>query len=241
VRPLSPDERTTVDALLSLYRQGAFPMADPETGEVCFCTTRIRGVVPLTGPRAARPARRLVRTLRSGRFAFTSDEAFEAVIRACAEPRPDEPTSWINEQIVQWCLLLHDAGCAHSVEAWRTDPGTGERVLVGGLYGVTLGGAFFGESMFHRARPRRPDGSRHPLDGADASKACFALVCEHLRARGFPLFDVQFLNDHTERLGGVDVSQARYLHTLMEAVEEQPAWRPFEPDLLVARLGAGQG
>jgi leucyl/phenylalanyl-tRNA--protein transferase len=226
----------TVEALLSLYRQGAFPMADPDTGEVCFCTTRIRGIVPLRGDDAARPSRRLLRTMRSGRFEFTTDEAFEEVVRACAEPRPDEPTSWINEQIVQWCKLMRRADQAHSVEAWRTDPDTGERALVGGLYGMTLGGAFFGESMFHRPQPRLPDGSRHPLDGGEASKACFYLICEHLRTHGFTLFDVQFLNEHTERLGCVEVSQEEYLDRLLEATESAASWRPFEPDALIEGL-----
>jgi len=226
----------TVEALLSLYKQGAFPMADPDTGEVCFCTTRIRGVVPLAGEDAARPSRRLLRTMRSGRFEFTTDEAFEAVVRACAEPRPDEPTSWINDQIVQWAVLMHRAGHARSVEAWRTHPDTGERALVGGLYGMTLGRAFFGESMFHRPKPRLPDGARHPLDGADASKACFYLVCEHLRARGFTLFDVQFLNEHTERLGCVEIPQDEYLDHLLEACETEASWRPFKPEALIEGL-----
>lgn len=233
---LTPDERSTVDALLSLYRQGAFPMADPISGEVCFCTTHERGVVPLEGSEAARPAKRLLRTMRSGRFTFTSDRAFERVVEACAEPRPDDPESWINEQIMRWCLLLHTAGHAHSVEAWRDDPETGEHALVGGLYGMTLGGAFFGESMFHRSRPRLPDGSRHPLDGTDASKACFYLTCEHLRRRGYSLFDVQFLNDHTARLGCIEIPQRSYRNALRAACETSAQWRPFEPAALLAGL-----
>jgi leucyl/phenylalanyl-tRNA---protein transferase len=227
-----PNEQHVVDALLEAYRQGAFPMGDedaPYAQQVQFYTALRRGIVPLDPPGAAQPSRRLLRTMRSGRFQVTSDIDFEGVVRACAEPRPDdEDGTWLTEPLIQWALLLHRYGHAHSVEAWRDDPASGRRELVGGIYGVTIGGAFFGESMFHRMRPRLESGERHPLDGTDAGKACFFALADHLRLRGFVLFDTQFINDHIATLGCVEVSAEEYLDQLDRAVELDVGWGGFE-------------
>lgn len=224
---LSDFERMIIDGLLEAYRQGAFPMADPEIGRVAFYTALRRGVFPLQPADAFHVPRSLRRALNAGRFELRCDTAFDRVVQACAEPRREEPESWINSDIAAWMQLLHRAGHAHSVEAWRTDAATGERRLVGGIYGVTLGGAFFGESMFSRPLPRLPDGRRHPLDGTDASKVCLVRTVEHLRDRGYALFDTQFTNEHLERFGCVELPQDEYMSLLAEAVELPVTWGVF--------------
>src|SRR5690606_20121921 len=118
----------------------------------------------------------LMRRYRSGRFTLRMDTAFEQVIRQCAEPRRRHPNTWINDQIIRAYTQLHRLGLAHSVEAWYPDPETKELRLVGGLYGVSLGGAFCGESMFSRM--------------TDASKVCLVHLVHHLRRRGYRLLDV---------------------------------------------------
>lgn len=222
-----PDSQRIVGLLLDAYRQGVFPMADPDTGQVGFYTSGERGVFPLH-PGGFHVPRRLARIIRSHRFEVTSDTAFDEVVQACAEPRPGEPDTWINRDIAQWSRMLFDAGHAHSVEAWATDLATGERALVGGLYGVSLGGAFFGESMFHRARPRRVDGSRDPLDGTDAGNVALALTAGHLRIRGFALFDTQFSNPHIDRFGCVEIDPDDYLKRLGPAADLTVQWAPFD-------------
>lgn len=210
-----------VEILLSAYREGVFPMAD-ESGEVCFYEADPRAILPLEAePGAAggvRVSRSLRAAVRKGRFAITSDEAFEAVIASCAAPRANtsDGGGWINEEIIGAYTLLHRAGHAHSVEAWL---GTGEgRVLVGGLYGVHIGGAFFGESMFSR-----PD-----LGGTDASKVCFVHLVRHLRAIGVVLLDTQFSNPHMEQFGLIEIPKREYRKRLKAALEVNAAWRPID-------------
>ncbi len=208
-------------------------MADPETGEVEWYSPDPRAIVPIDvapgEPGGVRVPRSLRSVLKRGRFEITTDRVFEEVIRACAEPRENDG-GWINAEIIKVYTLLHRAGHAHSVEAWVTggETATGEaggsadsgasavttRRLVGGLYGVHVGGAFFGESMFCR-----PD-----LGGTDASKVCFVRLVEHLRARGFALLDTQFANPHMERLGIVEVPRREYLQRLRAAVEKSAEW-----------------
>src|SRR5262249_15437209 len=144
-------------------------------------------------------SRRLTRTIRSGRFCVTLNEDFEGVIRGCAE-RPGEGT-WITSDMIEAYTRLHHLGHAHSVEVWHGG------VLAGGVYGIAVGGLFAGESMFTRVR--------------DASKVALVHLMEHLRQRGFDLFDVQFLNDHTARLGAVEIPRAEYLRRLRQAVESK--------------------
>lgn len=224
------DGPAIVGSLLEAYRLGAFPMADPRTGSIDFYTADPRGLLPLeegTGARRLHVARRLERTIRQRRFEVTCDTAFAEVVRACRDVRPKRER-WINETIVSWYTLLHEAGHGHSVEAWRRDGVTGERVLVGGIYGVALGAAFFGESMFVRPLPRGADGTRHPLDGTDASKVCLVTLARHLRACGFTLFDTQMVTEHVGRMGGYEVTSAAYRRLLDAAVSQAPKWRPFQ-------------
>jgi leucyl/phenylalanyl-tRNA--protein transferase len=210
----TPDQELVRD-LLRAYRNGLFPMGDPGTGAVDWYDPDPRAVIPLE-PGAFRVARSLRQRVRSGRFAVTSDRAFSHVIRACAAPRPDNGV-WINEPIIRAYTILHAHGHAHSVEAWL-DADSGPQ-LVGGLYGVTLGGLFAGESMF--SRPDR--------GGSDASKVCLVHLVGHLRRKGFTLLDTQLINPHMRRLGCVEIRRREYRKRLAQAAGLHIAWEPFEP------------
>ncbi|MGQ0627686.1 MAG: leucyl/phenylalanyl-tRNA--protein transferase, partial [Phycisphaerales bacterium] len=184
--PGSTDEQRCA-FLLAAYRAGAFPMAEGGRGRIRFYSPDPRAIVPLhVGP--GEPggvvlSRSLRASIRSGRFVIRCDMACPQVIRACAASRGGEiGGDWISPAIERAYLALHRAGHVHSVEAWREADGA--PLLVGGLYGVHIGGAFFGESMFTRA----------DLGGADASKACLVALVGHLRARGCVLLDSQILN-----------------------------------------------
>jgi leucyl/phenylalanyl-tRNA--protein transferase len=174
------------------YREGLFPMA-VEGGRIGWFSPDPRGIIPLDGFHV--PAR-LARVIRSGRFEIAIDRGFETVMRACAT-REDDGT-WISEDIVECYVTLHRLGLAHSVEAWR------EGQLVGGLYGVHLGGAFFGESMFHRE--------------TDASKVALASLVDRLQRRGFGLLDTQWVTPHLEQFGAVEIPRAEYLRRLKTAI-----------------------
>jgi leucyl/phenylalanyl-tRNA---protein transferase len=184
------------DLLVSAYAGGWFPMA-AEPGEIRWYSPDPRGIIPLESFHV--PAR-LARVLRSGRFQIEIDRSFEAVIRACAEAdRDDEDAgTWIDDEIMESYCALHRAGLAHSVEAWQ-----GGR-LAGGVYGVAIGGAFFGESMFH--------------DVTDASKVALAALVDRLRTRGYRLLDVQWVTPHLERFGAIEIPRRRYLKLLEEAL-----------------------
>lgn len=184
--------------LVRAYREGIFPMA-VEGGEIAWFSPNPRGVIPLD---AFHQPARLARVIRSGRFETVIDRDFEGVIRACAQ-RPGEGT-WISEEIVQSYLTLHRLGMAHSVEAWRLGR------LVGGLYGVHLGGAFFGESMFHRE--------------TDASKLALAVLVDRLTRHGFQLLDVQWLTPHLAQFGAIEIPRKQYLARLKRALEVQCAF-----------------
>jgi len=181
---------------INAYAQGIFPMADRYG--------RIRWYAP--DPRAVREhenlrvSRSLRATSRKGIYEVRIDTAFEAVIRCCA----DREETWINETFIRAYTQLHDAGFAHSVEAWKD----GE--LVGGLYGVALGGAFMGESMFSYT--------------TDASKVCLVALVEHLRARGFVLHDTQFLTPHLASLGVTEIPRSMYERSLREALRLECRW-----------------
>ncbi len=187
----------TPEMLLRAYGLGIFPMAESRDDPRLFWVDPdMRGVIPLD---AFHLPRRLARRVRSGVFEPRIDSDFSAVIHACAEPRPGHPETWINDQIVALYAALFARGHVHTVECWR-DGG-----LVGGLYGVSLRGAFFGESMF----------SREP----DASKVALVHLVDHLRARGFRLLDVQFLTPHLETFGAIEVTRADYQEMLRDALE----------------------
>ena len=212
----------TVETLLKAYRAGLFPMADPETGRLSWFNPDPRGFIPLEPGRLGgfHVSRSLARRVRSRKFDMRSDAAFEAVIRGCAEPRPDRPDTWIDDRIVAAYTALHRAGHAHSVEAWLAPENQAQPELVGGVYGVAIGAAFFAESMF--CRPER--------GGTDASKVCLVHLVSHLRRRGFAVLDVQFWNPHIDQFGCREIRRAEYLVRLHEATARAVEWPPFEPE-----------
>jgi leucyl/phenylalanyl-tRNA---protein transferase len=181
------------ERLLAAYSQGVFPMFD-EGEPICWWSPDPRAIIELD---ELHISRRLQRTIRSGRFSVTLDQDFEAVMRACGER---EESTWINSEMIQAYCRLHEMGHAHSVEVWH------EGQLVGGVYGVSLGGLFAGESMFYRAR--------------DASKVAVAFLFERLRQCGFELFDTQILNDHTASLGAQEIPRSEYLQRLTKVVDK---------------------
>jgi leucyl/phenylalanyl-tRNA--protein transferase len=188
--------RLTPELLLTAYSQGVFPMAETRDDPNLFWVSpETRGVLPLDGFHVSH---RLARTVRSDRFEVRVDTAFAAVMRACAEPAPGREESWINAEILAVYTALHERGHAHSVECWRD----GE--LVGGLYGVSLGSAFFGESMFMRER--------------DASKVALVHLVARLIKGGFTLLDAQFLTDHLARFGATAIPRAAYMKLLAAAL-----------------------
>jgi leucyl/phenylalanyl-tRNA--protein transferase len=196
--PLGYGRALTPDLLRKAYAAGVFPWYNP--GEpVLWWSPDPRAVIELDGLHVSR---RLARTVRSGTFRTTVNEAFLDVMRGCGENR-DEGT-WVHDEMVAAYTALHAEGDAHSVEVWGpTAAGAWE--LAGGIYGVAVGGLFAGESMFHRR--------------TDASKVALVALVERLRARGFVLFDVQMTTEHTERMGAVNLPRAVYLDRLREAVK----------------------
>lgn len=194
-----PSVDLSPEALLSAYANGAFPMAEPGSGRIHLYTCDPRCVFDLE--RFALP-KATVRALRRSDLVIRCDTAFERVMRSCAAPRRQEDHTWISEAMVHAYCALHGLGHAHSVEAWRG----GE--LVGGLYGVSLGGAFFGESMF--VRPE--------AGGTNASKACLAWLVGRMRERGFTLLDSQYANDHVLSLGAEEIAATDYMRRLREAL-----------------------
>ncbi|QYE36492.1 leucyl/phenylalanyl-tRNA--protein transferase [Polymorphobacter sp. PAMC 29334] len=180
--------RLDPDLLLRAYAAGVFPMADNRNAaDVFWVEPQKRGVLPLDGFHL--PAR-LARVLKSERFGITADRAFADVMAECAAPVPGRPDTWINADIVAAYRGLYARGNAHSIECWQ------DGKLVGGLYGVKLGAAFFGESMFTRV--------------TDASKCALAALVARLRVGGFRLLDTQFLTEHLARFGTVEVPRAAY-------------------------------
>jgi leucyl/phenylalanyl-tRNA--protein transferase len=185
------------DLLVSAYASGWFPMAD-DRGEIRWYSPDPRGIIPLDGFHV--PSR-LARVVRRGTFRIEIDRAFGDVIRACADAErdPDDPGSWISPEIIESYCALHDAGVAHSVEAWH------EGRLAGGLYGVALGGAFFGESMFHRV--------------TDASKVALVALVDRLRSLGYVLLDTQWTTEHLRQFGAIEIPRRRYLKLLAESLD----------------------
>jgi leucyl/phenylalanyl-tRNA--protein transferase len=182
--------KLTPEVLEACYRSGAFPM-DDGYGRIGFYRSDPRSILELDSLHVSRS---LARVLRKGTYEIHIDRDFEAVIRACA----DRNNTWIGAEIIRAFIRFHTAGKAHSVEAYRD----GE--LVGGLYGVALGGAFMGESMFSRMR--------------DASKVCLVHLVERLKERGYVLLDCQIQNDHLARLGATEIPESEYLRRLEYAL-----------------------
>jgi leucyl/phenylalanyl-tRNA--protein transferase len=184
----------TPEVLLKAYACGIFPMAESaEDPGLHWFEPETRGIVPLDCFHV--PAR-LARTVRSNRFIIRINHDFDAVLDGCAESRPGRASTWINNRIRTLYRKLHDIGHCHSVEAYL------DRKLIGGLYGVNLGCAFFGESMFHRAR--------------DASKVALVHLVARLKTGGFKLLDAQFVTDHLKTFGAIEVSRRQY-NKLLEA------------------------
>lgn len=187
----------TADLLLQAYRVGVFPMGERrDDPKLHWLDPRLRAVLPLDGFHLSQ---RLARTVRSGKFAIAADTAFAETMRACAEPRPGHPESWINEPIVALYTELHRRGHAHSVECR-----IGDR-LVGGLYGVSVGAVFFGESMFSRER--------------DTSKVAMVHLVARLIQGGFRLLDCQFMTEHLRSFGAVEIPRETFKLLLADAID----------------------
>jgi leucyl/phenylalanyl-tRNA--protein transferase len=194
----------TPEILLRAYAEGLFPMAERRGDPTLYWVSpEKRGIIPLD---TFHVPHRLARTVRSGRFTVTADHAFADVMRACAAPAPGREESWINDEILHLYTALHVAGRAHSVECWR------DGALAGGLYGVRLGAAFFGESMFSREN--------------DASKVALVHLVDALKRGGFTLLDTQFLTSHLARFGAVEIPREQYLMKLTNALSQEAIW-PF--------------
>jgi leucyl/phenylalanyl-tRNA--protein transferase len=192
----------TTDLVLRAYRHGLFPMAEGRAGDKLFWLDPLkRGVLPLDGFHLSR---RLLRTVLSDTFTVTADRNFAGTIAGCATPVPDRADTWINPQIERLFAELFRTGHAHSVETWVA--GT----LVGGLYGVALGGAFFGESMFSFAR--------------DASKVALVHLIARLRLGGFRLLDTQFVTTHLAQFGAEEIARELYKQRLADAVDQPAVW-----------------
>ncbi len=186
-----------LEDLLDWYRHGVFPMADArDDPEIFLIDPERRGIIPL---KRFRVPKRLARTYRQAPFTITFDTAFRQTLEACAEPHDSRPVTWINDTIIDVFVRAHEAGHAHSVECW-----SGEE-LIGGLYGLHLGGTFFGESMFSRA--------------TDASKIALIALAERLIRNGFVLLDAQFHNVHLEQFGLVEVSRMDFKKFLRSSLD----------------------
>ncbi|MCH7989446.1 MAG: leucyl/phenylalanyl-tRNA--protein transferase [Planctomycetes bacterium] len=191
-------EELTPELLLAAYGNGIFPMADPDSdGEISWYSPAQRGVLPLESFHVPHDLSRLI---RQRQFEVTFDRDFEAVMRGCA----DRESTWISEQLVAAYVELHGTGHAHSVECRQ------EGRLVGGLYGVSLGGVFFGESMFHRVR--------------DASKVALVHLAERLKRGGYVLLDTQFVSPHLEQFGATEIDREEYLRRLADALDMDATW-----------------
>jgi leucyl/phenylalanyl-tRNA--protein transferase len=186
--------------LLSAYAQGVFPMADRD-GVIRWYTADPRGILPLDQFHIPGTLRQ---TVRQGKFQIRVNHDFAATMRACATVRREDGGTWINENLIDAYTRLHEMGFAHSVEARQNDQ------LVGGLYGVSLGGAFFGESMFHTAR--------------DASKVALVHLVQRLRDRGYQLLDTQATTSHLKRFGAIDIPAREYVKLLRDAIGKECAF-----------------
>lgn len=192
------------DVLLMAYEHGFFPMAEPDDGRILWHRPDPRGIIPLDDLTLPRSLQKLV---RRGVFTVTINEAFSEVIKACG----DRDNTWINRDIMDAYIELHDLGYAHSIECWQNDQ------LAGGLYGVALGGAFFGESMFTRV--------------SNASKVAFAHLIEHLRQQRFRLLDTQYVNDFTVSLGAIEIPDTLYQVLLSDALRQSTSFLPPSAEL----------
>ena len=196
--------KLTPEILLRAYAEGLFPMAERRDDPTLYWVSpEKRGILPLD---SFHVPRRLARTVRGNAFTVTADQAFRDVMLACAAPGLGRTESWINDEILHLYTALHAGGRAHSIECWQD----GE--LAGGLYGVRLGAAFFGESMFSRRR--------------DASKVALVHLVNGLKRGGFVLLDTQFITAHLTQFGTIEIPRAQYLAKLADALNREALW-PF--------------
>jgi leucyl/phenylalanyl-tRNA---protein transferase len=187
------------ELVLKAYMIGVFPMAESsDSAELVWLKPEVRGIIPLD---AFHVSKRLARTLRTSDLEFRYSSNFDAVIDGCAEAKAGRENTWINGAIRNAYAALFKMGHCHTVEAWRGDK------IVGGLYGISLGSAFFGESMFSRE--------------TDASKLCLVKLVERLNQRGYSLLDSQFITPHLKRFGAIEVLRIRYEHMLVQALARQ--------------------
>jgi leucyl/phenylalanyl-tRNA--protein transferase len=210
----SPEHATeiTPDILLKAYAAGIFPMAeDADDPSLFWVEPRERGIIPLDGFHISK---RLARTVRSDAFEVHVDRDFDSVIAGCAAPAEDREKTWISRRIRELYGELFDAGYCHTVEVYQ------EERLVGGLYGVRLNGAFFGESMFHTER--------------DASKVALVHLVARLRRGGFSLLDTQFVTSHLAQFGATEVPRRSYKQMLRNAMEHAADWNVWPPDRIVS-------
>jgi leucyl/phenylalanyl-tRNA--protein transferase len=191
----------TPQMLLNTYCQGYFPMADPDDGKIYWYDPDPRTIIPLENFHVSR---RLHRSIRQGKFEIRVDTQFQKVMELCAEPRTTQDKTWISPELIRLYTILHYYGYAHSVETWQ------DGKLVGGVYGVNVGGLFAGESMFSRVR--------------DASKVALVALVDRLKAKGFRLFDVQFTTEHLKRFGAVEISREDYKEQLDHALQQPVEW-----------------
>ena len=197
---MSSDADLSPESLLAAYAGGAFPMADVDTGVVEYFTCDPRCVIPLNEFRLPHTSQRAI---RASLLRMRADTAFEQVMRGCMLPRPGQERTWISESMVAAYCALHELGFAHSVEAWLDDK------LVGGLYGVAIGGAFFGESMFVLRN----------AGAGNASKACLHWLVTHLKSKQFTLLDSQYSNPLVLSFGGVEIPASQYEAQLAAATD----------------------
>ena len=187
----------TPEILLRAYAYGIFPMSEDKDDETLFWVDPDeRGIIPLNGFHISKSLKKVI---KQDRFTVTVDRAFQEVMQGCANPAKDRETTWISNRIEGLYYDLHKQGNAHSVECWYNDE------LVGGLYGVSINGAFFGESMFHKAR--------------DASKVALAHLIARLKDKGYTLLDTQFVTDHLKQFGAIEVTRDKY-HTYLKGALE---------------------
>lgn len=203
-RPYAPGHRIPLDLLLKAYASGMFPMAESaDDPEVFWVRPETRGVIPLDGFHVPKSLRKVI---RQGRFEVRVNTDFAGIVDGCAAPYADRPSTWINATIRVAYAAAFERGFCHTVEAWREDR------LVGGLYGISIGSAFCGESMFSRER--------------DASKVCLVYLVERLKERGFTLLDTQFTTEHLKRFGAVDVPRDTYERMLAQAMARTVRFAP---------------
>lgn len=181
----------TPDIIISAYTQGYFPMAEDKEGDIYWHCPDPRAIIPIEKPRKSKS---LKQSIKKYEFEFTKNRDFEYVIRACS----DRDDTWISEDIIENYTKLNKMGFAHSIECWSKDE------IVGGLYGISIGGAFFGESMFNHL--------------TDAAKASFHYLIDLLKRKNFILLDSQYINPFTKQLGAIEISKSEYLDKLSKAL-----------------------